>query len=228
MKNFVNYIHEFNTVSIVLRLFLATLLGGLVGVDREQKRHSAGFRTFTLVCLGSALATIVNLHIFYSTGASDPSRIAASVVSGIGFLGVGTIVITHKNKVRGLTTAACLWAVGCLGIALGSGLIIPSIVAFFLIVLTISFFRRLSNYIYLHSRYITLYTEILEEDTLDNIIDYLKSKNIKLMGLDKRKDKLSKNHISVILDLDCGNHIDHSDFILELGKIDGILYIEET
>lgn len=124
MEQIINYLESFNQVSIIIRLVLATLFGGIIGIEREAKRHSAGFRTFTLVCLGSALATIVNLYLWDITGNTDTARISAAVVSGVGFLGVGTIIVTSRNQVRGLTTAATLWATAALGIALGAGMLL--------------------------------------------------------------------------------------------------------
>lgn len=100
MEQIINYLESFNQVSIIIRLVLATLFGGIIGIEREAKRHSAGFRTFTLVCLGSALATIVNLYLWDITGNTDTARISAAVVSGVGFLGVGTIIVTSRNQVR--------------------------------------------------------------------------------------------------------------------------------
>ena len=105
MEQIIKYLESFNQVSIIIRLVLATLFGGIIGIEREAKRHSAGFRTFTLVCLGSALATIVNLYLWDITGNTDTARISAAVVSGVGFLGVGTIIVT-SSKAMTIATAS--------------------------------------------------------------------------------------------------------------------------
>lgn len=227
MMRFLELIDDFNTVSIVIRLVLACIFGGIIGIEREQKRHSAGFRTFTLVCLGSALATVANIYLFEATGSADTSRIAAGVVSGIGFLGVGTIIITPRHRVKGLTTAAALWATGCLGIALGSGMIITSIFSFALIMITMSVLQHLSSYISTHNRIITLYAEVKEEDALDSFLEYVKSKEYTILTLEKSKTELSKGHFSVTLEMDLGKRTHHIDVIHELGKVDGVFYIEE-
>ena len=108
MQNFANYFAEFTNGAIALRLLLAAVLGCVIGLERATKHHPAGMRTFALVCLGAAASAVVNIYLgtALGVGRTDMGRIPAGVVSGIGFLGVGTIIITGTNQVRGLTTAA--------------------------------------------------------------------------------------------------------------------------
>ena len=132
---------------IVFRLILAAVLSGIVGFEREFHGRSAGFRTHILLCVGSTLIMITSVHIFdvYSGRASiDPARLAAGVVTGIGFLGAGTIM-RYRASVRGLTTAASLWVVTGIGLAVGSGLYFGSIVTTALAVITLMFFGRLEH-----------------------------------------------------------------------------------
>ncbi len=129
---------------IVFKLTLASILGALIGLERESLNRPAGLRTYTLVCVGSALAMIVSIDIYlqyYHTVNADPGRIAAQVVSGIGFLGAGTI-IREGATVRGLTTAAGLWAVACIGLAVGSGLYIPAVATTVLILFVLIYFVK--------------------------------------------------------------------------------------
>lgn len=228
MEQIINYLESFNQVSIIIRLVLATLFGGIIGIEREAKRHSAGFRTFTLVCLGSALATIVNLYLWDITGNTDTARISAAVVSGVGFLGVGTIIVTSRNQVRGLTTAATLWATAALGIALGAGMLFASTISFVLIMLTIGVFSYFSRYISKHNRIITFYVEIEKEHELDLILDFVKSKNYRVLSMEKKKKKIAKNcDLSVTLEVDMQKNHDHDHFINDVSALDGILYVEE-
>ncbi|HMQ35574.1 MAG TPA: MgtC/SapB family protein [Chloroflexaceae bacterium] len=106
---------------LVLRMAVAALLGGLVGVEREYSGHSAGLRTNILVAVGACLFTVISIEGFPSTNVSDPARVAAQIVSGIGFLGAGA-VFRDGNRVRGLTTAATIWLVAAMGMAVGAGL----------------------------------------------------------------------------------------------------------
>lgn len=129
---------------IIFKLTLAGVLGGLIGLERESLSRPAGLRTYTLVCIGSALAMIVSIDMYaqyYQTVNADPGRIAAQVISGIGFLGAGTIM-REGASVQGLTTAAGLWVVACIGLAVGSGLYIPAIATTVLILFVLIYFIK--------------------------------------------------------------------------------------
>lgn len=129
---------------IILKLTLACFLGGMIGLERESLNRPAGLRTYTLVCMGSTLAMIVSLDMYYQyahTVNADPGRIAAQVVSGIGFLGAGTIMREGAN-IRGLTTAAGLWVVACIGLAIGAGMYLPAVVATALILFVLIYFVK--------------------------------------------------------------------------------------
>ena len=116
------FMYDLNVYSICIRLLLAILLGGIIGLERGASRHAAGFRTHILVCVGAALAMLTNQFIMISfDGSIDPARLGAQVITGVGFLGVGTILVTGSKKIKGLTTAAGLWASACLGLAAGIG-----------------------------------------------------------------------------------------------------------
>lgn len=129
---------------MIFKLALACILGGLIGLERESLNRPAGLRTYTLVCVGSTLAMIVSIDIYllyHHTVQADPGRIAAQVVSGIGFLGAGTIM-REGATVRGLTTAAGLWVVACIGLAVGAGLYVPAIVTTLLILFVLIYFVK--------------------------------------------------------------------------------------
>ncbi|MGI5921731.1 MAG: MgtC/SapB family protein, partial [Syntrophomonadaceae bacterium] len=132
---------------IIFKLTLACILGGLIGLERESLSRPAGLRTYTLVCVGSALAMIVSMDMYlkyYQTVNADPGRIAAQVVSGIGFLGAGTIM-REGATVRGLTTAAGLWVVACIGLAIGAGLYVSAIVSTILILFVLIYFVKIEQ-----------------------------------------------------------------------------------
>ena len=114
---------EWSMLSMFLRLTIALIVGTIIGIDREMKRRSAGIKTHVLVCLGAAIVMMTSQYMMqlYGTEAADLSRMGAQVISGVGFLGVGTIVVTGKNQIRGLTTAAGLWTCACVGLAAGIG-----------------------------------------------------------------------------------------------------------
>lgn len=143
---------------IVIRLFLSILLSGLIGIDRESTKKPAGLRTHVLVCVGSTLVMLLSIFIFeqYSYRSNiQPDRLGAQVISGIGFLGAGTI-IREGSTIRGLTTAAGLWAVACIGLAVGAGFYTGSILATILVLVTLIFFSNLEKHINNKNYYLVL------------------------------------------------------------------------
>lgn len=120
---FPDYLRGLNMASIVLRIVFCIVCGGAVGLEREWKHRTAGFKTHILVCLGSAICMLTGQYavLAFQIDTIDPTRIGAQVVSGIGFLGVGTIIVRDNAKVKGLTTAAGLWVSACVGLAIGIG-----------------------------------------------------------------------------------------------------------
>lgn len=132
---------------IVIRLVLACFLGGLIGLERESLNRPAGLRTYTLVCMGAALAMVVSQDMYYryhNTVTADPGRIAAQVISGIGFLGAGTIMREGAN-IKGLTTAAGLWVVSCVGLAVGAGLYLAAVTTTGLVLLVLVYFFKVEE-----------------------------------------------------------------------------------
>ncbi len=135
----------FSTTEIIIRLILAFILGALIGLEREFHGRAAGLRTHILVCLGSSLVMLISMHLFdiyRDSGAVDPSKMAAGVITGIGFLGAGTI-LRFRASVRGLTTAASLWAVASIGLASGSGFYQGALVTSFLVLFVLLFLTKL-------------------------------------------------------------------------------------
>lgn len=138
---------EVTTVSAVFKLFVSMLLGSAIGFERKQKGQTAGIRTFALIAMGATLAMLISIYVpqvYLGLKNGDPGRIAAQVISGIGFLGAGAI-IQMKGSVRGLTTAAGIWMVATIGMAVGLGLYILAIVATALILLILHWFERIEH-----------------------------------------------------------------------------------
>ena len=108
-------LHEITYGSVLLRLLLATIIGGILGWERGRKNRPAGLRTYMLVCLGAAIVMMTNQYVTQCLGTGDPVRMGAQVISGIGFLGAGSIMVTQRNQIRGITTAAGLWGIGMCG-----------------------------------------------------------------------------------------------------------------
>lgn len=137
---------EFNAFSAVCRILLATLIGGCIGFERGQHGRAAGLRTHILVCIGAALTVMCGLYAaLVMNFNNDPMRVSAQVISGIGFLGAGTILTRNDAHVTGLTTAAGLWTTACIGITVGLGFYCAAIAAFLIVMISITILTRLER-----------------------------------------------------------------------------------
>lgn len=230
MQNFANYFAEFTNGAIALRLLLAAVLGCVIGLERATKHHPAGMRTFALVCIGAAASAVVNIYLgtALGVGRTDMGRIPAGVVSGIGFLGVGTIIITGKNQVRGLTTAAGLWTTATLGIMLGSGMLEVSLMMFALIIVTMFGIARVSRVQEQYNRYIGLYMEI-DKSMTRGVYDYINECGYELSSVEKKRDKTLKgSDIVLTMMLDLKKRKNHAEVLSEVSQIEGVHYLEEV
>lgn len=171
---FLQEINEFGILSTVVRIFLAMLLGGLIGMERERSKRPAGFRTHILVCVGSAMTALIGLFVLYEMGAdTDPTRISAQVISGVGFLGVGTILVKEHDHITGLTTAAGLWSTAAIGIACGYGFYVAALVGTFVVTLTSAILFKLEKGSRRKNSFRYLYLEITGGEFVNEYTDWL-------------------------------------------------------
>ena len=165
---------QFNDVSVMVRIFLAMLLGGGIGMEREKSKRPAGFRTHILVCVGSCMTALIGLFAWQEMGSmGDPLRISAQVVSGIGFLGVGTILVKEHDHITGLTTAAGLWTTAAIGIACGVGFYLGAVLGTLVVALTSAILFKLEARGRKKNKKLTLYAEVLGTEKLNEYTDWL-------------------------------------------------------
>ena len=175
MKEIMEYLRDINLVSITVRLVLAMVIGGVIGIERGKQGRAAGMRTHILVCLGSTLVSLIGFFASAVLGsAGDPLRIAAQVVSGIGFLGVGTILIKGRFQITGLTTAAGLWTSAAIGLALGAGFYEGALVTTVLAIVTITVVHFLEYRINKKYSRFGIYIEIRSDKDVRRAIDFIK------------------------------------------------------
>ena len=160
---------DFNIISVLVRIVLAILLSSIMGLERSKSGRAAGLRTHILVCLGACIAAMTGVYIAQQYG-GDPSRIAAQVISGIGFLGTGTILIRNKSAIVGLTTAACVWVTGAIGIALGYGFYEAAVVSSLLCFFIMDKFNRIERKFKPKERIFTAYIEFVDAKTINETI----------------------------------------------------------
>ena len=172
----IQYLRDVNLLSITIRLALAIVIAGTIGLERGKQGRAAGMRTHILVCLGATLASMLGFYVtkVLSIG-SDPLRVAAQVISGIGFLGVGTILIKGRFQITGLTTSAGLWAVGAIGLALGAGFYEGAIITFALAMITITLIGKLEGKLNKKYSRFGIYIEIDSDKNVRKVIDFLTS-----------------------------------------------------
>jgi len=221
---------ELNIVSVSLRILLALILGGLLGIEREQKHRPAGFRTYIVVCLGATLAGITNMYIFQMTGTGDPARIPAQVISGIGFLGAGTILVTRSSHIKGLTTAAGLWCSATIGIALGCGFYSGAIICSLAIVFSLRILTLVDKYFDHCRKFINIYAEFSDPHFSSFLIKYCADKNYELIDLDLFPAKAPSGDIVTgvaTFTIKADNPKNYTDILNDLQKLNGVVLVHK-
>ena len=233
-------LRELNTLSVLFRLVLAMLFGGLIGLERGRKRRPAGFRTYMLVSLGAALTMLLGqynqvlLDTRWSVLAaelgvrSDITRIGAQVINGIGFLGAGTILVTRRQEVKGLTTAAGLWASACMGLATGAGFYECVFLAFILIFLSINLLPHIENFMLEHAHNMNIYVEFSSLDHVGAIIARVKALDVHIyeVDIDHGRDETAR-HPSAVFSIRQNQKIPHTQILSAIADLEGIFMIEE-
>lgn len=219
---------DINIISLSLRIILAMLLGGLIGIERGIKNRPAGFRTYILVCIGSTIVMCTNQYIYNSFNGVDPSRLGAQVVSGIGFLGAGTIIVTQRNRVKGLTTAAGLWAVACIGIALGIGFYSGAIIGTIAIFLTNTVLHNIDYKIMDSGRLVDLQVELTNVSYVSLFLKFLKDNNLQIKDLNIKQEgeNAEEEHVVLILNLRNSRKLSHNKIIEVLSASGGVEHVE--
>ena len=219
---------ELDTVSVLIRLVLAVICGGCIGLERERKHRPAGFRTHILICLGAAMTTltsqylVLNLHLY-----TDMARLGAQVIAGIGFIGAGTIIITKRRQVKGLTPAAGLWASAIVGLCCGAGFVEGAIVATAIILLAEFVFAKLEYFIVSNSRASNIFIEYTEASKLGVIVDTVKKSGAHIIDLEVTKSKGADKNPCAIISVQIPRKFHHQALMTLISKTDGVVAVEE-
>ena len=228
--NVMDYLQSTNDLAVALRLVLATILGSIVGWERLVRHHNAGIKTFALVSLGSAVATVLNIYLaLLPDVAADVSRIPAGVVSGIGFLGAGTILVTGKKQIRGLSTAASLWVTACMGMAIGGGYITVGLACFILIAFSNTVLLNLSKKVEENSKYISIYIEVTKDQGVTKLSKEIDKNGFKINSMNKSKEKtLRSSDTGLFIDLELDIARPHNKILQIFNALDYVNYVEEV
>lgn len=225
-----SWLYEINVISIAIRLVLAALFGGIIGIERTTKKHAAGLRTYILVAIGSCMIMLTNVFIVESFETGDIGRMGAQVISGIGFLGAGTIIITSRNRIKGLTTAAALWACAAMGLALGVGFYTLALIGFVIIFIVLTFLPIIENYFSKHTSNYEIHIEFEQSENLREFIKYVRERNLKIKALEKNMAYESSGLSVYTIYLSHEKEFkiqSHSEVIEDIRKLDYVHYVEE-
>lgn len=215
-------------VPIFIKLSLAMLCGGVLGLERGKKNRPSGFRTYMLVCVGATLVMLTNQFLCEMYGTGDPARLGAQVISGIGFLGAGTIIVTGRNRVKGLTTAAGLWADACVGLAIGVGFYSGAVIGCILIFLVMSLFYRIDSRMAANTKNLDMYMEFQKMSDLGAFMSKIKEYGMKISEIEMTKSNSAEDiGVAVLLTIKLEKKRSHTEIIELLSLIDGVRYLEE-
>lgn len=226
---FLDWTLDWHAIIIALfKMLLALICGGVLGIERGRKKRPAGFRTYMLVCLGATIVMMTNEYICEVYGTGDVARMGAQVVNGIGFLGAGTIITTGHNRVKGLTTAAGLWAAACIGLAIGSGYYEGAIIGTFMIVIVMvvlhSFDRRMLS----NTKTVMLYLECEKMSGIRRVVAFARENHIVVDDVEVEKaDQIKTFGVSGVISLRLPAKAAHAELIEQIETLEGILLVEE-
>ena len=235
-----DYMRELNTASVMLRLVLAVLFGGVIGLERGRKRRAAGLRTYMLVCLGAALTVLLSMYEYYMVThpwaelaaeigiRTDVSRFGAQVINGIGFLGAGTIIVTGRQEVKGMTAAAGVWASACTGLAIGAGFYECVFLAFLLISIVIRVLPQVETYIVENARNMNIYVEFESLDDVGDIISRIKSQDVQIYDVEidhGREEKL--RNPSAVFSIRLNHKQMHTQVLAAISELESVRTIDE-
>lgn len=204
------------------------IIGGLPGLERGLKNRPAGLRTYMLVCVGACLIMLTNQYIYQVLGTGDPVRMGAQVISGIGFLGAGTIIVTRRSQIKGLTTAAGLWAAAGVGLALGIGFYEAAFAGALAVFGVMTLLQRMGNRMHQMSRVAEVYVELSKELALGDFLRTLRDESIEVIEILRELDsEVTPEVRGYIATLRSPRRINHLVLVEQLSKTPGVALVEE-
>ena len=220
-------LRELTYLAIALRIFAAVILGGLIGLERGLKNRAAGLRTHMLVCVGACLIMVTNQFIYQTTGTGDPVRMGAQVISGIGFLGAGTIMVTRRHQVKGLTTAAGLWTAAGVGLALGIGFYEAAAIGSLAVFIVMTLMQKMDNRVHRKTKDFDLFVELTPALSFGNFLKEMRKLEIEVAEVQKEPstDAESGNR-AYLLAMHTKDRRLHMDVLEEIQAIEGVSYTE--
>ena len=220
-------VREVTCIAIAVRIAVAVVLGGIIGLERGLKNRPAGLRTYMLVCVGACLIMVTNQYIYQAFGTGDPVRMGAQVVSGIGFLGAGTIIVTKRNQIKGLTTAAGLWAAAAVGLSVGIGLYEAAVIGGAVIFIVLSLIHSWDNKMRQNSKMIEIYVELTRAINLGDFLRRIRELDLEIESIQTEQESaVEEGKRSYIIMLKAKRKRNHEILFQNIRDIEGIAYVE--
>lgn len=225
---YLEYLRELNMISLLVRLFLAVICGGVIGYDRGKHREAAGLRTHILVCVGSACAMLVGAYVYERVGGGiDPARIGAQVISGVGFIGAGTIIFNSRHQVIGVTTAAGLWASAAMGLAAGCGYYECALLMCVLLFLTLHMLNRMDDQFVKKTGAMKVYVECDGDFSFGSAIGVLRKSGWKVSSFENvLNNRPEVCCVQLLLKGEPGR-LEKKELLKALRELEGVRYAEE-
>lgn len=212
--------------NIFIRVIVSALLGGIIGLDRGMKHRGAGTKTITVVCLGATLVMLTEQYIQINfPGLANMGRLAAQVISGVGFIGVGTIIVS-RHRVRGLTTAATLWASACIGLAVGIGFVEGGVLITAMMLLSLHVLPYVERFATRHSHYCNVFIDLEESRGLHTVIQKLKEAGVTIDSMDTSESRAEGVGISVHMVLYLRKTVRRTEIYDILVKLDEVVSVD--
>ncbi len=224
---FLNLIRGTDLIGVLTKFFFALLCGGIIGLEREYKRRGAGFRTHTLICTGATLTTLTGLYLYKEGLSTDPLRIGAQVISGMGFIGAGTIIVTSRRQVKGLTTAAGLWTSAIIGLAIGAGYYEAAIITVILVLISEIVLVRFEHFIVSTAKLMNVYIEFEHPHVLDEILSNFSDDASTITDMEFNKSVSEEDKCNVVFTIRFNKRQPHDNVMAKIASIPGVIAVEE-
>lgn len=220
-------VREITYAVVGLRIMAALLLGGILGLERGLKNRPAGLRTYMLVCVGACLIMLINQYTYQVFGVGDPVRMGSQVVSGIGFLGAGTIIVTRRSQIKGLTTAAGLWTAAAVGLAVGIGFYEAAFLGGIITFVVLTLLHKLDSWMHKTARYLELYIELSPAVGLTEFLKPVRELGVQIEEIQADLGNTTPGSVRVfIMSAKLQKRINHDVLLDQIRCMEGVMAAE--
>ena len=230
MFEFLDFLRDGNLdwISVTVRLVLAVLLGGFIGIERERKGRAAGFRTHILICLGAAMTTLTSQYIVFEFGLStDLTRLGAQVIAGVGFIGAGTVMVIKRREIKGITTAAGIWTAAIVGLCCGAGFYEGAVLATVLVLLAEIVFYKLEGLLLVNRTVFSIYVEYSDSKRLGDIVDTVKKSGASVLSLEVKNGSTEQDHPCAVFTVRPARKHSYDELAESVQQISGVVSVHK-